>query len=182
MARPPVEATRYDFGGTVRIIGENLVVQTRLVDRTDGRVLWADNLDARLKAGQLFGVESEIANQIAAKIGEPNGIVFKADRYSAAGAPPEDWDAYLCVLHAYAYRAAFADKDHAPVRSCLESAVAAHPGFAKAWALLSLTYVGEFSFLHPDSQDNAVPALTRAYQAAARASIWTRRTSEDSRR
>jgi TolB-like protein len=101
-AKPTVEAARYEFGGTVRMIAESLAVQTRLVDRTDGRVLWADSLETSLKAGQLFSVEAEISNQIAAKIGEPNGIIFNADRQSAIETPPENWDSHSCMLHAYA--------------------------------------------------------------------------------
>lgn len=167
-AKPRIETARYEFGGMVRVVDENLLVQTRLVDRTDGRVLWADTLESSLKAGRLFSVEAEISNQIAAKIGEPNGIIFKTDRKSAIETPPENWDAYLCMLHAYAYRATFAAKEHAEVRSCLESAVSSYPDFATAWALLSLTYVDEVRFQLPGSQEDG-GVLTRAYQAANRA-------------
>jgi TolB-like protein/Tfp pilus assembly protein PilF len=168
-SRIPASEARYEFGGTLRMEGGRLLVQTRLVDRTDGRVIWADSIDAELKPRQIFNVELQIADQIATRIAEPTGVVFQSERRMLLDTPPESWSAYYCVLTAYAYRASVAAAQHEPVRACLERAVAAHQDYATAWALLSLVYLDEVRFLYPPPPGNAVPPLTRAYDTARRA-------------
>ena len=168
-SRIPASEARYEFGGTLRTEDGRLLVQTRLVDRTDGRVIWAESMDAELKPRQIFNVELQIADQIATRIAEPTGVVFESERRMLLDTPPESWSAYFCMLTAYAYRASFAAAQHAPVRACLEKAVAAHPDYATAWALLSLAYLDEARFFYPPPPGNTVPALTRAYDTARRA-------------
>lgn len=165
---PPAMA-RYEFGGTLRDDGTRLLVQTRLVDRTDGRVIWADSYDVPLQAEQLFNVETSVADQIATRLAEPSGIVFEAEKRIWLEAPPASLNAYLCTLSAYVYRASFSASKFPGMRACLEEAVAQHPDYATAWALLSLAYVDEYRFLYSPPQDTATPALTRAYDAARRA-------------
>jgi TolB-like protein len=165
----PAAEARYEFGGTLRTEGERLLVQTRLADRTDGRVIWADSFDVELKPQQLFNVELQIADQIATRIAEPTGVVFESERRMLLDTPPESWSAYYCMLTAYAYRANYAADQHAPVRACLERAVAAHPDYATAWALLSLAYLDEARFFYPPPPGNDLPSLTRAYETARRA-------------
>ena len=165
----PATDVRYEFGGSLRLTETSLLVQTRLVDRTDGRVMWADSFDIALEPQQLFNVEVQVADQIATRIAEPSGIVFEAERRQRLDEPPETWDAYLCTLSAYAYRVRYGTSQHAPVRACLERAVAEHPDFAAAWALLSLAYLDEVRFFYPPPPGNDVPALKRGYDAARRA-------------
>ena len=165
----PTSVARYEFGGTLRDDGGQLLVQTRLVDRMDGRVIWADSFDVALQPRQLFNVETTIADQIATRIAEPSGILFEAERRMWLEAPPDNLDAYLCTLSAYVYRASFAAGKFADMRNCLEQAVAQHPDYATAWALLSLAYVDEYRFFYPAPQNSTTPPLTRAYDAARRA-------------
>jgi TolB-like protein len=168
-ARIPAAQARYEFGGTLRTEEGRLLVQTRLVDRMDGRVIWAESFDVELKPRQIFNVELQIADQIATRIAEPSGVVFESERRMLLDTPPESWSAYYCMLTAYAYRASYAAAQHAPVRACLERAVAAHPDYATAWALLSLAYLDEARFFYPPPPGNDVPALTRAYDTARNA-------------
>jgi len=165
----PTAIARYEFGGTLRDYGSQVVVQTRLVDRTDGRVIWADSYAVALQPQQLFGVELAIADQIATRIAEPSGALFESERRMLLDTPPQSMSAYLCTLSAYVYRATSSAGKFPAVRACLEQAVAEHPDYATAWALLSLADIDEFRFLYPPPQDNAVPALQRAYDAARRA-------------
>ncbi len=165
----PTSVARYEFGGTLRDDGRQVVVQTRLVDRTDGRVIWADSYDVALQPQQLFGVELAIADQIATRIAEPSGAVFESERRMLLDAPPQSMSAYLCTLSAYVYRTTSSAGTFPAVRACLEQAVAEHPDYATAWALLSLVDIDEFRFLYPPPKDDAVPALERAYDAARRA-------------
>lgn len=164
-----LRAPRYEFGGTLRMTDGDVLVQTRLVDRRDGNLLWAESFDASRRAKQLFNVEVEIANQIATELAEPHGVVFQAERKLMLESPPENWTAYACTLRAYAYRTTFAAEQFQPVRECLEKATRQEPDYATAWALLSLSYLDEFRFLFPPPPGAAEPALERALKAARRA-------------
>ena len=168
-ASAPLSVARYEFGGTARMTNEEFIVQTRLVDRTDGRVMWADSITADMKVRQLYKAEVEIANKIATVIGEPDGVVFDAERRQALDTPPENWSAYVCTLQAYAYRATFSSVEYGPVRNCLEKAVKDSPGFATAWALLSLVYIDEARFFYASADSDANPTLATAFEAARRA-------------
>lgn len=165
----PTSMARYEFGGTLRQGDGQLVVQTRLVDRMDGRVIWADSYNVPLQPQQLFGVELHVADQIATRIAEPSGILFEAERRQLLDAPPDSLNAYLCTLSAYVYRVTSSALKFPAVRACLEQAVAKHPDYATAWALLSLVNIDEFRFRFAASQDAAAPAIERAYDAARRA-------------
>ncbi|WP_421695665.1 hypothetical protein [Aestuariivirga sp.] len=168
-SQPSATVARYEFGGTLRENGGQLLVQTRLVDRMDGRVIWADSFEAQLQPEQLLNVELTIADELASRLASPSGILFEAERRMRLELPPKGIDAYLCTLSAYVYRASFAASKFPPVRACLEKSVADHPDYSTAWALLSLAYVDEYRFVYPPPQDNAVPVLTRAYETARRA-------------
>lgn len=168
-AQVPASLARYEFGGTLRNSDGQMVVQTRLVDRMDGRVIWADSYNVPLQPQQLFGVELQVADQIATRIAEPSGIVFEAERRQLLDAPPDSLNAYLCTLSAYAYRVTSSALKFPAVRACLEQAVAEHPDYATAWALLSLVDIDEFRFRFAAPPDAATPAIDRAYEAARRA-------------
>ena len=168
-SEPPASVARYEFGGTLRDDGGHLLVQTRLVDRMDGRVIWADSFNVALQPQQLFDVELTIADQIATRIAEPSGIVFDAESRMLLDAPADSIDAYRCTLSAYAYRVTMAASKFPAVRACLEQAVAQHPEYATAWALLSLVATDEYRFLYAPPAGTTVPALDRAYDAARHA-------------
>ncbi len=167
--QPSTAVARYELGGTLRDDGRQLFVQTRLVDRMDGRVIWADSFDVTLQPQQLLNIELTIADEVAARLASPSGILFDAERRMWLESPPESLNAYLCTLSAYIYRASFAASKFPAVRTCLEKAVADYPDYTTAWALLSLVYVDEYRFVYAAPQDNDVPVLTRALDAARRA-------------
>jgi TolB-like protein len=168
-SQPSTSVARYEFGGTLRDDGGQLLVQTRLVDRMDGRVIWADSYNVALQPQQLFNVELTIADQIATRIAEPSGIVFDAESRMLLDAPADSIDAYRCTLSAYAYRVTLAAGKFPAVRACLQQAVAEHPDYATAWALLSLVATDEYRFLYAPPEGTTTSALDRAYDAARRA-------------
>lgn len=169
VGQTPTSVARYEFGGTLRDDGGQVLVQTRLVDRMDGRVIWADSFNVALQPQQLFNVELTIADQIATRIAEPSGIIFDTESRMLLDAPADSMDAYRCTLSAYAYRVTLSANKFPAVRACLQQAVAEHPDYATAWALLSLVATDEFRFLYAPPEGNVLPALDRAFVAARKA-------------
>jgi TolB-like protein/tetratricopeptide (TPR) repeat protein len=161
-------ALRYILSGDVDIDGDDIRLSARLVDHTDGSVLWAESYEESRKVRRWREIETDVAREVATALGQPYGVIFQADVARVRQAPPQDWEAYACTLSYYLYRRDFGQSAHASVKNCLEHAVERFPGYATAWALLSLTYIDEFRFrLGSDRSPQEV--LEQAAEAARRA-------------
>jgi adenylate cyclase len=134
---------RYVLEGSVRANADAILVRGRLFDATSGAVLWSQQYENPLTAANLFSIEVSTANDVAAAIAQPYGIVVQAEEARAPSHPPDDLEAYLCTLQYYVYRSAPTPELHATLRSCLERAVARFPTYSTAWALLAQIYTDE---------------------------------------
>lgn len=155
---------RFLLAGGVRASGSRIRVTARLLDTSDGSILWSADYDNDLRSRDLFAIQSDVASKVATAVAQPYGIIAQAD---AANPPPDDIGAYRCTLSFYDYRAELSVERHAKVRDCLEGAVARYPGYATAWAMLSIAHLDEERFkFNPKS--GAPTAMERALQAARR--------------
>ncbi|KOF20225.1 integral membrane protein [Ensifer adhaerens] len=163
-------SARYALSGGVRLDGDKLWLTSRLVNREDGSVLWAESYNESLQVRSLLDLESNVARAVATTLAQPYGIIFRADASRAANMPPDDWEAYQCTLAYYGYRAELNPQSHASVQGCLKRSVEKFPGYATAWALLSLTYLDQLRFRYrldaPASSplDLAIAAARRAVE------------------
>ena len=137
---------RYVLEGSVRTAEHQLRVTGRLLDAETGAVLWSQAYDDDLRVRGFFAIQDDVAQKVATAIGQPYGIVFRADERRAHAGAPEDLEAYACTLRFYGYRAALSPASHAAIRTCLERAVARYPSYATAWAMLSMLYLDEDRF------------------------------------
>ncbi|MCW1407236.1 adenylate cyclase [Rhizobium sp. 1AS11] len=156
---------RYLLAGGVRTSGKRLRVTARLLDTSDGEILWSENYDNDLASGDLFAIQTDVARKVATAIAQPYGVMAQID---SASPPPDDLGAYECTLRFYAYRSELSAEAHARVRDCLEAALARFPNYATAWAMLSIVYLDEdrYKFNPTPGQDTAIQ---RALDAARRA-------------
>jgi adenylate cyclase len=161
-------AARYWVTGSLRVSGPELRVSSRLVDTSTDTVLWAQTYEEDLRAKELFAIQEDIAKRVAAAIAQPYGAVFRSELRRTADQPPDDLEAYACTLRFYVYRAQPSPEAHAVVRQCLERAVARFPGYATAWAMLSLAALDEDRFAFNPRPGMPGP-IERALQAARRA-------------
>ncbi|TCL65235.1 hypothetical protein [Rhizobium sp. BK251] len=160
---------RFALQGGVRVEGDRLRLIARLVSRSDGSVVWANDYDRNLGIQNVLEIEADVAQRIATTLAQPYGIIFQADHARMVQAPGEDWEAYACTLSYYGYRTDLDPKSHAAVLDCLKHATARLPKHATLWALLSLTYVDEIRFSYRlDTPPSAEP-LALAMEAAQRA-------------
>ena len=137
---------RYVLEGSVRTAEHQLRVTGRLLDAETGAVLWSQAYDDDLRVRGFFAIQDDVAQKVATAIGQPYGIIFRADERRAQAGAPEDLEAYACTLRFYGYRAALSPASHAAIRTCLERAVARYPSYATAWAMLSMLYLDEDRF------------------------------------
>ncbi len=155
---------QYVLEGSVRTAEHQLRVTGRLLDAQTGAVLWSQAYDDDLRVRGFFAIQDDVAQKVATAIGQPYGIVFRADERRSRAEAPEDLDAYACTLQFYGYRAALSQASHAAIRTCLERAVARYPSYATAWAMLSMLYLDEDRFGF-----NPRPGLPTAPQRAIEA-------------
>jgi TolB-like protein len=148
---------------------DELSIVVRLINSSDGQVIWSDSFSRPLTASAISQMQAEVSGEIAAKLGEPYGVL----RTSFAADAPEG-DAALtsfgCVMQAYTYRYTNQAQQYPSVRACLEEAVMRDPGYAEAWAMLAVLRLdgGRFGYDGP-SVEAKDQAYTSARAAANRA-------------
>lgn len=89
---------RYVLEGSVRRAGERIRVTAQLIDAATGTHLWADRYDREM--ADVFLVQDEIVNQIAAKIAGSYGVIARNEAKVSARKSPEQIQAYDLVLKA----------------------------------------------------------------------------------
>ncbi len=161
-------AARYVVTGSLRLSGSDIRVTTRLTNTGTGNVLWAQTYQENLGAKELFAIQEDIAQQVATTVAQPYGLVFRSELQRTADQPPDDLEAYACTLRFYVYRAGPSPELHALLRKCLEGAVARYPGYATAWAMLSLLALDEDRFAF-NLRPGMPGPIERALDAARRA-------------
>ncbi|MGO4624280.1 hypothetical protein AB4Z34_19050 [Ensifer sp. 2YAB10] len=152
--------------GRVRFDGERLRLVARLIQRSDGSVVWANTYDEQLEAGKTIELQVKAAAAVAGAVAQPYGAIFQANATAFKQSVPDDWQAYACTLSYYGHRGDVGAQSRAGVQACLQQATQQTPTYATAWALLSMAYIDAFQ----DRLDHSTPAtLERAADAAARA-------------
>ncbi len=159
---------RYVLEGSVRAAAQRLRITGRLLDAQTSAVLWSQTYDEDLQVRDLFTIQDDVARRMATAVAQPYGIIQRADQTRAGAHPPDDLEAYACTLRFYDYRAALSEENHAANRACLERAVALHPDYATAWAMLSVLYLDEDRFGFNPRAGSSTP-IQRSLDAARRA-------------
>ncbi|MDL2409215.1 hypothetical protein PY650_26985 [Rhizobium calliandrae] len=163
------EEPRFALQGGVRVGGDKLRLNVRLVHRADGSVIWASNYDRDLRVQDILEVEADVAQRVATALAQPYGVIFQADEARIAQSPPDDWDAYACTLSYYSYRVDLNPQNHDAVLDCLKRTTARLPTYSTAWALLSLTYLDEVRFQFQLDMRRLGEPLALAFDTAKRA-------------
>jgi len=157
---------RYVLEGSVQKAGDALRVTAQLLDAKDGTHLWAETYDRELSAENIFAVQDEIREQVAATIAGSYGVISRARFAEVNEKPTASLDAYECVLQTNAYfRSDWDPTKHEKLRDGLERAVKSDPSYSDAWACLSSIYLAEYMFNlnpRPDPLDRALEAARRA--------------------
>jgi TolB-like protein len=164
----PAAQARYLLEGDVTLAGEKIRMLARVVDQSDGDVLWSDRYEEDLSVSKVLEIQLDIARMVGASLGQPYGVIHQADL--SRRTTPDDWTAYACTLAYYTYRVQLDAQTHPKIRQCLEGAVAQFPAYATAWALLSQVYLDEVRLHYAASADATKPSLDRALEAATKAS------------
>ena len=147
--------------GSVRRAGQRIRVSAELTSTTDGRVLWSQTYERALE--DVFAVQDEITRSIVAalEVRLPGGA--GAGVWNARGGTADlaAYDDYLRALQLYRARG----PGLVNAERALLAAVAADPGYAKAYALLSSVLLVQHYYFAV----NVFDAQRRGRSAAERA-------------
>ncbi|PHS22675.1 MAG: hypothetical protein COA85_11030, partial [Robiginitomaculum sp.] len=129
---------RHVLEGSVRKSGNMIRITAQLIDAQTDQHLWSQTYDRTLSTENIFAIQDEIANEIVKQLGiKIGGDNPKASKIRVA-AGTENLDAYELFLRAHNK---FISRNDIPGTIALfERAVAADPGFARAWAGLAAVY------------------------------------------
>lgn len=139
--------------GVVRVLGDQLRISTQLIDARTESLLWADSYDRPLDTTNLFGIQSEIAEAIAAGIGAK---LTPREERQLARIPTDSMAAYR------AYRTATNNFDAGMSRpeftDNLERALELDPDFIEPMAELA----GAYALISRRGMDGSEALIERA--------------------
>jgi adenylate cyclase len=153
---------RYVLEGSVRKAGGRVRVTAQLIEAATGGHLWAERYDRDLT--DIFAVQDEITTSVSAAI---LPTMERSERERAARKPPDGlnaWEYYHRGLWHFAKMEA-AENDRA--RDCFGRAIGIDPGFAAAYAAISMTYITEVtqfrsSAMRPEIMPHAIEHARRS--------------------
>jgi TolB-like protein/Tfp pilus assembly protein PilF len=125
--------------GGVRRAGETVRINVKLIDAASEDSLWAESYDRELTTDNIFGIQSEIAMEIATAL---HATLSPAERERLESAPTENLEAYDALIRGtelYKRPGALQEDLYAAEQSLIR-AIELDPEFALAHARLSLVY------------------------------------------
>jgi TolB-like protein len=124
-----LNATHF-IDGSVRQDGERVRITARLIEANDSTQVWAENYDRELT--DVFAIQEEIATAIASALNMQLGLAPGEQLLSNRSISPQSYEQYLRA------RSSFVEASFHEAVPLLEFVVARDPGYAPAWALLSI--------------------------------------------
>jgi serine/threonine protein kinase/tetratricopeptide (TPR) repeat protein len=160
---------RYVMEGSLRQAGSRLRIAVQLVDAVSGAHLWAESYDRPFQSEAVFELQDEVVPKIVSTVADTQGVLPHSMGESLRNKEPNQLSPYEAVLRSFTYLQRVNAEDHAAARDGLERAVQQAPGYAPAWAMLSIITREEYNHgfnVRPDSLGRAFAAARRATEAA----------------
>jgi TolB-like protein len=156
-------SVRYVLVGSVRKAKDAVRITAELVRAADGTQLWAETYDLQLE--DIFGIQEEMARQIAATI-EPE--LSRVEQQLAARKPPNNLDAWDCYQRGMWNFWAFTTPGFDQAEALYRRAIEIDPGFARAHGALAYVNVQRALYDAPgDRQAHLDAALQQARTCVA---------------
>jgi serine/threonine protein kinase/tetratricopeptide (TPR) repeat protein len=160
---------RYMMEGSLRQTGSRLRLAVQLVDAVTGAHLWAENYERSFNPEALFELQDDLVSRIVSTTADTYGILPRTMAELLRTVDPARLSPYEAVVRSFAHFQRLNPEEHAASRAALERAVEQQPGYADAWAMLSLIlkeeFIHEFN-TQPGSLDRALTVALRAVEAA----------------
>ncbi|MBA9034771.1 adenylate/guanylate cyclase domain-containing protein (plasmid) [Rhizobium leguminosarum] len=120
--------------GSIQRQSDRVRITAQLIDAKAGHHLWSENWDR--PAEDVFAVQTEIAEQVANRLGGGVGLIQEAGRAAAKRKRPENLNAYDYYLLGSEKIEKLTKADDEEAITLLNHAVELDPGLARAWVEL----------------------------------------------
>jgi serine/threonine-protein kinase len=135
-------------------------VTPQLIRVSDDAHLWTDRYTANLVPGEIFGVQEQIANQVAQAL---DVTLLEPERQHLAARPTDNQEAYDYYLRGIAYRRRSTNEDDTRIAiELFKRAAELDPNFAAAYAALSFAHAIMWWFFYDRSPERLAAAKAAA--------------------
>ncbi len=152
---------RYAVEGTVRRGGSLVRLYIHLVDTSTSRQIWSERFDGRIE--DVFELQDEIAIKVAAAI---SPTIRSSEILLARSKPPENRQAYDCVLAGLPRLWSHTKADNAAARGLFERALELAPDYGRAMALLAWCHAQDVVYYWSDDPDRSRTLCSRHVREA----------------
>ena len=127
----------YFIDGNLRILGEEIRVNIRLVDIGTMSNIWSQKYDLNLSANNIFKLQDEIINSVVDNLVGAGAVLTKDITRRIETKGPNNLTAYECINFVRGVaRVDSTLENHKKAIACLEKTVKEDPGYAEAWQKL----------------------------------------------
>lgn len=141
----------------------------QLVDAHSGAHLWAETYDRTFRPEESFELQDALVPKVVSTVADTYGVLPHNMSEALRLRDPEQLTPYEAVHRSFAHFPRLAAVEHAAAEAGLERAAQEAPGYADAWAMLSMLYREEYTHgfnVKPDPIGRAHAAARRAVEAA----------------
>jgi len=136
--------TDFVLWGSIRRSGDGVRVLANLCEVASGRTVWAERYERSLTASDLFEVEGEISQSVAATIGDAAGVIIRRLTEHSLDKRPESLTSYEAVLRGYHWGMVMTAEAFESAFVALQHSVQVDPECALCRALLSDIYFSDW--------------------------------------
>ncbi len=152
----------YALEGEVIQVTNTLKITARLINLETTRYAWVTSLATGPEPRDIYATQNEIVSEIVGNLAGKYGLLAEPAMTGAQRRPPDNRDAYDCVLRYYDYQIKLNLNQHDEVLACMERAVSLDPDYAEAWAILSNLYLQKARFGLGGDTASAIASAGRA--------------------
>jgi TolB-like protein len=157
----------YRFSGSVEYGDDGAArLLFRLIDVSDGSIVWSRAFDRVLGGDDKAAAEERIVRELAGILLQPFGVIFTRQRAKVLDGTLTD-PRYRCLVEVIDSFSSFDPAQQERGRDCLEQLTARDPGFALGFSYLAAVYLRDYLYDF-DKRPGAAPPLERGLTAARR--------------
>jgi TolB-like protein/class 3 adenylate cyclase len=152
---------RYVLEGSIQREGDQSRITAQLIEAASGTHIWSDSWDRPIT--EVFAVQTELSEHLAAKLAGDTGIVIAGEREAAKRKRPNDLTAYDLYLLGSAALYRDTETDNKEAIALLKRSLEIDAGMARAWTALAWAHGQETKWAESaEARRLAVEAAERA--------------------
>jgi tetratricopeptide (TPR) repeat protein len=157
----------YRFAGSVQYLDDGAArLLFRLVDVSDGSIIWSRSFDHELADDDKAAAENKIVRELAGALLQPFGVIYARQRAKVLNGTLTD-PRYRCLIDVIESFSSFDPAQQAHGRDCLERITAVDPSFALGFSYLAAVDLREYQYGYA-ARPSDRPPLDRGLTAARR--------------